>query len=78
MLWIYGGGFLQGVSSVFNASGIIAQSVLRVRPILILALHYGATDSALRRGHLSYMSASTTAWDRLAFLKAPRLTRVTR
>ena len=31
MLWIYGGGFLEGVSTVFNASEIIVQSVLRVR-----------------------------------------------
>ena len=31
MLWIYGGSFLEGVSSVFNASEIIVQSVVRVR-----------------------------------------------
>ncbi len=30
MLWIYGGGFLEGVSTVFNASEIIVQSVVRV------------------------------------------------
>ena len=31
LLWIYGGGFLQGESSIFNATEIIVQSVLRVR-----------------------------------------------
>ncbi|RDX48969.1 extracellular triacylglycerol lipase precursor [Lentinus brumalis] len=40
MLWIYGGGFLQGVSSVFNASGIIAQSVLRGTPVVYVSLNY--------------------------------------
>ncbi|RPD53636.1 extracellular triacylglycerol lipase precursor [Lentinus tigrinus ALCF2SS1-7] len=40
MVWIYGGGFLQGVSSVFNASGIIAQSVLRGTPVVYVSLNY--------------------------------------
>ena len=31
LLWIYGGGYLQGESSLFNATEIIVQSVLRVR-----------------------------------------------
>ena len=31
MVWIYGGGFLQGFTSLYNASAIVAQSVLRVR-----------------------------------------------
>ena len=30
MVWIYGGGFQEGETSVYNASGIIAQSVDRV------------------------------------------------
>ena len=30
MLWIYGGGFLEGVSTIYNASEIIVQSVVRV------------------------------------------------
>ena len=38
MLWIYGGGFLEGVSTVFNASEIIVQSVLRVRFPMLLRL----------------------------------------
>ncbi|KAI0713037.1 extracellular triacylglycerol lipase precursor [Cerioporus squamosus] len=40
MLWIYGGGFLQGFSSAFNASAIIAQSVLRGTPVLYVSLNY--------------------------------------
>lgn len=32
MVWIYGGGFLEGTSAIFNASAIIAQSVARVSP----------------------------------------------
>ena len=31
LVWIYGGGFAQGFSSLFNASAIIAQSLIRVR-----------------------------------------------
>ena len=31
MLWIYGGGFQTGVSSVYTANELIAQSVRRVR-----------------------------------------------
>ncbi len=37
MLWIFGGGFSKGLSSDFNASAIVAQSVLRVSPIIAAA-----------------------------------------
>ncbi|KAI0710298.1 extracellular triacylglycerol lipase precursor [Cerioporus squamosus] len=40
LLWIYGGGFLQGFTSVFNASAIIAQSVLRGTPVVYVSLNY--------------------------------------
>ena len=42
---IYGGGFLEGVSTVFHASEIIVQSVLRVR---FLSLHDAAAARANR------------------------------
>ncbi len=76
MLWIYGGGFLQGVTSVYNASAIIAQSVLRVSAILLMKLQC-PTDSTVRRERLLCMSASTTEWGRLASLKARRPTPAT-
>lgn len=34
MVWIYGGAFLQGESSIYNASGIITKSVIRVSAII--------------------------------------------
>ncbi|RDX46049.1 extracellular triacylglycerol lipase precursor [Lentinus brumalis] len=40
MLWIYGGGFLEGATSVYNASAIIAQSVLRGTPVVYVSLNY--------------------------------------
>ena len=38
MVWIFGGGFLEGVAATSNASAIIAQSVLRVSPIMLVPL----------------------------------------
>nr|VWO94947.1 Carboxylic ester hydrolase (EC [Ganoderma boninense] len=40
MLWIYGGGFLEGVSTVFNASEIIVQSVARGTPVVYVSFNY--------------------------------------
>ncbi|KAI1795283.1 extracellular triacylglycerol lipase precursor [Ganoderma leucocontextum] len=40
MLWIYGGGFLEGVSTVFNASEIIVQSVVRGTPVIYVSINY--------------------------------------
>ena len=60
MLWIYGGGFQSGVSSVYTANELIAQSVRRVRS------HGGRATllfvlSVWVRKRLSSTSASTTA-----------------
>ncbi|KAJ7130370.1 extracellular triacylglycerol lipase precursor [Mycena epipterygia] len=40
MLWTYGGGFTQGVSSMYNASAIVAQSVLRGTPVIYISFNY--------------------------------------
>ncbi|PIL26547.1 hypothetical protein GSI_12305 [Ganoderma sinense ZZ0214-1] len=40
MLWIYGGGFAGGVTSVYTANNIIAQSVLRETPVLYVSINY--------------------------------------
>ena len=53
MVWIYGGGFLEGVSSVFNASAIIAQSVLRVSPIMLVPLLFGVPLNMSYAGNTS-------------------------
>ncbi|KAJ7130385.1 esterase 1 [Mycena epipterygia] len=36
----YGGGFIQGVSSMYNASAIVAQSVLRGTPVIYVSFNY--------------------------------------
>ncbi|KAI0742345.1 extracellular triacylglycerol lipase precursor [Daedaleopsis nitida] len=40
MVWIYGGAFLQGESSIYNASGIIAKSVVRGTPVVYVSINY--------------------------------------
>ncbi|KAI0691678.1 extracellular triacylglycerol lipase precursor [Earliella scabrosa] len=40
MVWIYGGGFLQGFTSLYNASAIVAQSVLRSTPVVFVSINY--------------------------------------
>ncbi|KAJ7106522.1 esterase 1 [Mycena epipterygia] len=40
MFWTYGGGFDQGVSSAFNASAIVAQSVARGTPLIYVNFNY--------------------------------------
>ncbi|PIL25854.1 hypothetical protein GSI_11607 [Ganoderma sinense ZZ0214-1] len=40
MVWFYGGGFRKGTSSSFNASEIIAQSVLRGTPVVYVSFNY--------------------------------------
>ncbi|TFK83623.1 extracellular triacylglycerol lipase precursor [Polyporus arcularius HHB13444] len=40
MLWIFGGGFSKGLSSDFNASALVAQSVLRGTPVVYVSLNY--------------------------------------
>ncbi|KAI0737886.1 extracellular triacylglycerol lipase precursor [Daedaleopsis nitida] len=40
MVWMYGGGFLQGYTSLFNASAIIAQSIARGTPVVYVSINY--------------------------------------
>ncbi|KAJ7131214.1 esterase 1 [Mycena epipterygia] len=40
MFWTYGGGFDMGVSSTFNASAIVAQSVVRGTPLIYVNFNY--------------------------------------
>ncbi|KAF5350557.1 hypothetical protein D9756_008575 [Leucocoprinus leucothites] len=40
LFWVYGGGFQGGVSSIFNASLIVAQSVARGTPLIYVNFNY--------------------------------------
>ncbi|KAJ7286289.1 extracellular triacylglycerol lipase precursor [Mycena rebaudengoi] len=40
MAWIYGGGYLVGSSSTYNASNIVAQSISRGTPIVYVSFNY--------------------------------------
>ncbi|KAF9497593.1 lipase [Pleurotus eryngii] len=40
MAWVYGGGFDFGDSSIYNASAIVAQSVIRGTPVVFVSLNY--------------------------------------
>lgn len=40
MFWTYGGGFLVGAGSVYNGSGIVAESVLRGTPVIYVNFNY--------------------------------------
>ncbi|KAJ7766372.1 extracellular triacylglycerol lipase precursor [Mycena maculata] len=40
MFWTYGGGFFEGFSVVYNASGIVAQSVIRGTPVIYVNFNY--------------------------------------
>ncbi|KAK7042562.1 carboxylic ester hydrolase [Favolaschia claudopus] len=40
MFWTYGGGFDQGLSMIYNGSGIVAQSVVRGTPIVYVNFNY--------------------------------------
>ncbi|KAF8870476.1 esterase 1 [Infundibulicybe gibba] len=40
MFWTYGGGFIMGASSMYNGSGIVAESVLRGTPIIYVNFNY--------------------------------------
>ncbi|KAJ3802303.1 Alpha/Beta hydrolase protein, partial [Lentinula aff. detonsa] len=40
MFWTYGGGFQEGTSATFNASAIVAQSVVRGTPIVYVNFNY--------------------------------------
>ncbi|TBU28362.1 extracellular triacylglycerol lipase precursor [Dichomitus squalens] len=40
LFWIYGGGFLEGETSIYDATEIIVQSVLRGTPIVYVSVNY--------------------------------------
>ncbi|KAJ7111464.1 extracellular triacylglycerol lipase precursor [Mycena epipterygia] len=40
MFWTYGGGFQSGLSSMYNGSAIVAQSVLRGTPVIYVNFNY--------------------------------------
>ncbi|KAJ7750701.1 extracellular triacylglycerol lipase precursor [Mycena maculata] len=40
MFWTYGGGFTDGLSEIYNGSGIVAQSVLRGTPLIYVNFNY--------------------------------------
>ncbi|KAJ7912062.1 esterase 1, partial [Mycena leptocephala] len=40
MVWVFGGGFLSGAASVYNASGIVSQSISRGTPVIYVNLNY--------------------------------------
>jgi len=40
MTWVYGGGFTEGAASIYNGSGIVAQSIIRGTPIIYVNLNY--------------------------------------
>ncbi|KAI0068784.1 esterase 1 [Artomyces pyxidatus] len=40
MAWIYGGGFLTGYTSIFNASVLVEQSIIRGTPIIYVSMNY--------------------------------------
>ena len=64
MVWIFGGGFIEGQSSIYNATEIIVQSVVRVRVlsyIFFYYLHLLTRSCAIDRAHPSCTSVSTIA-----------------
>ncbi|KAG5635942.1 hypothetical protein H0H81_009591 [Sphagnurus paluster] len=40
LFWVYGGGFDSGASSIYNGSGIVAQSVARGTPVIYVNFNY--------------------------------------
>ncbi|KAJ7059262.1 extracellular triacylglycerol lipase precursor [Mycena amicta] len=40
MFWTYGGGFQEGQSSIYNASAIVGQSILRGTPVIYVNFNY--------------------------------------
>ncbi|KAF7358085.1 Carboxylic ester hydrolase [Mycena venus] len=51
MFWTYGGAFFAGVSSTFNASQIVAQSVQRGTPIIYVSFNYRLGPLGFPQGH---------------------------
>jgi acetylcholinesterase len=40
MVWIYGGGFIEGTSASFNATALVGQSIIETQPIIFVAVQY--------------------------------------
>ncbi|THH16328.1 hypothetical protein EW146_g4291 [Bondarzewia mesenterica] len=40
MLWIYGGAFIQGDTSLYNGTGIVARGVARGSPVMFVSINY--------------------------------------
>ncbi|KAH9916610.1 extracellular triacylglycerol lipase precursor [Epithele typhae] len=60
MVWIYGGGFAEGQTSIYNATEIIVQSVIRGTPVVYVSINYRVGpfgfpqgEEAARRGALN-------------------------
>ncbi|KAJ7448264.1 esterase 1 [Mycena galericulata] len=51
MFWTYGGGFDSGASFIFNASGIVEQSVIRGTPVIYVNFNYRLGPLGFPQGH---------------------------
>jgi acetylcholinesterase len=55
LVWVFGGGFYEGASSLYPANGIVARSVNRSTPVIYVSLNYrlgplGVCNSPFRHG----------------------------
>ncbi|KAJ7574899.1 esterase 1 [Mycena floridula] len=51
MAWIYGGGFYGGGASIYNASALVAQSVIRGTPVIYVSFNYRLGPLGFPAGH---------------------------
>ncbi|KAJ7510728.1 esterase 1, partial [Mycena galericulata] len=58
MFWTYGGGFDSGVSSIYNGSGIVAQSVIRGTPVIYVNFNYRLGPLGFPQGHEANVKGS--------------------
>ena len=72
MVWIYGGGFQEGQTSIYNATEMIVQSVARVSSQVFISSPRLYGYSHPDRERLSYTQASITASALLGSHKATR------
>jgi acetylcholinesterase len=40
MAWVYGGGFINGMSATYNGSAIVAKAALRGTPVIYVNFNY--------------------------------------